>query len=180
MSLTLVETAGSATANTYCTLAEALAYGETVFPATEAEPFAEAAPDDQKRALLAATVALDQLRARLAGLRATSTQALEYPRSGILKPDRSTYYDTTEIPASVKQAEARLAMYLVKQGKANALDGGFTTTPGLTSISLGSELSMSFDGVESGVSDSQRFLASVIFPILGNLVRAGQPRLVRG
>ena len=83
------------------------------------------ATDDQKnRALYTATQRLD--RERFIGARATDTQALQWPRTGVRKPDTyvntyatgfpfrisEDYFTDTEIPDQVKRAQVVLAVYL--------------------------------------------------------------------
>ncbi len=181
MPLVIDATVGGTSANSYCTVAEVLSYAEQVFPASEAALFLAAAADDQKRAMIAAAQLLDQLRDWLVGWRADATQAREFPRLGTQKADRVTPWDDDVIPPPVKNSQARLAFFLMKQAttEPNQVAGG-EGTPGLTSISFGSELSMTFDGRANSNSPGQQFLASQIYPMLGNLLRAPQPRVVRG
>jgi hypothetical protein len=83
------------------------------------------ATDDQKnRALYTATQRID--RERFLGARATDTQSLQWPRTGVRKPDTyintysvgfpfritTDYFTDTEIPDQVKKAQAVLAVYL--------------------------------------------------------------------
>jgi hypothetical protein len=83
------------------------------------------ATDDQKnRALYTAAQRLD--RERYLGARATDTQSLQWPRTGVRKPDTyintyavgfpfritTDYFTDTEIPDQVQKAQAILAVYL--------------------------------------------------------------------
>jgi hypothetical protein len=80
--------------------------------------------DTRNRALAAATQRLD--RERFLGARATDTQALQWPRTGVRKPDTyvntfstgfpfrisEDYFTDTEIPDQIKRAQIELAVYL--------------------------------------------------------------------
>ena len=178
MPLTIVETVGGASANSYCTLAEALTYADALFPVSEASAFALADPDTQKRALIAAAKTIDQQRPWLVGERATDTQALEFPRAGILKLDGLTAWDDDVIPLPVKDAQARLALYLVKQQTSNAGPPGMAGLTGLKAIST-PQVSLTFDDRAGAIPPLQQFFAAEIVTILGNLVRVPQSRMVR-
>lgn len=180
MALTLVTTVGSASANSYCTKAEADTFAESVFPASATDSWHAAAPDDQLRALVAAAGRLDQ--ERFVGDRVDATQALEWPRSGARKPALTEYFDTDEIPAPVKEAQARLAFWLLQQQVADATADPLAPTQnaGLSSVSLPTGLSLSFETGATSVTALSRFLGTVIRPILGHLVYAPSARVVRG
>jgi len=187
MPLTLVTTPGSATANSYASVAETTAYALEAWPVDTT--WAMADPDDQKRALIHASRVLDTHR--FAGDRATVAQALAWPRLNVLKqPDADTtslasltvntaMYDGSEIPEPVKRAHAALARFLIAKGTDTdpfAADG----SAGVSSIALGGELSVSYDAATASISDGTRFLATVVRPILRHLVRTHQPKTVRG
>ena len=86
--------------------------------------WASATTDQKNRALYTATQRLD--RERFLGARATDTQALQWPRTGVRKPDTyvntyatgfpfrisEDYFTDTEIPDQVKRAQVVLAVYL--------------------------------------------------------------------
>jgi len=124
MAVTIDATAGGASANSYITLAEADAYVEAMVLGTDAAHWDSGNEDSRNRALTAATQRLD--RERFLGAKATDTQALEWPRTGVRKP--STYINTyatgfpirisgdfftdTEIPSQIKHAQIVLAVYL--------------------------------------------------------------------
>lgn len=165
MPLTLDATPGGASANTYCTEAQADTLAEAVSPATVVDAWATADPDDRKRALVTATAKLDQLF-RFRGVRATETQALEWPRD-----------DADTLPAAIVQATARLAYFLVSR-----TDDPFTPgeESGLASISYGSELSMSFEPGATSRSPGDHFMAGVIRPLLAGVSYAPGAHVVRG
>lgn len=122
-SSSLVETVGSASANTYATLSEFTTYCERRL---SVDAFDAAEPDEKVRALLMAARRLDQ--EQWLGSRASTTQALAWPRSGAPKRDAdswSTYYLTTEIPQAIKDAQCELALSLLDgfdDGEEDAID----------------------------------------------------------
>lgn len=187
MPLTLVTTPGSATANSYASVAETTAYAAEAWPVDTTWTTAD--PEDQKRALIHATRVLDTHR--FAGDRATVAQALAWPRLNVLKqPDADTttltaltvntaMYEGTEVPEPVKRAQAALARFLIAKGL-DADPFSVEGTVGVSSISLGGELSVSYDSATAQISEGTRFLATVVRPILRHLVRTHQPKTVRG
>ena len=115
MAVSIVATAGSASANSYITLAEADTYMEARLNASAWET--DATTDNQNRALVEATRELTTLFYQ--GQRADDTQALAWPRQNAIDPDRFSsgfYYETTEIPQRVKDATAELALEFIKAG----------------------------------------------------------------
>jgi len=86
--------------------------------------WASATTDAKNRALVTATQRLD--RERFLGARTDDTQALQWPRSGVRKPDTyintyavgfpfritEDYFDDDEIPDQVKRSQVELAVYL--------------------------------------------------------------------
>jgi len=178
MPLTLVTTVGAATANSYATVLEADTLAEEVAPPPEA--WLASSADEKKRALVTACRRLEE--ERYPGTRVDATQALEWPRSGSYDRDRVTLIDTTVIPPVLKRGQIVLAFAIRKSLKVG--EDGFAPSDlsGLTSLSLGSELSMGFDNSDAsvGVPATERVMAQTIRPMLGNLVYAPQPRFVRG
>mgnify|MGYP001189218667 CR=1 FL=1 len=91
--------------------------------------------DNKNRALYTAAVRID--RERFLGARATDTQAMQWPRTGVRKPDTyinnynlgfpftitEDYFTDTEIPDQVKKAQAVLAAYLNNNKDALDLTG---------------------------------------------------------
>jgi len=116
MACTIDATPGGATANAYCTIAEASAYNEThVSGATWA-----AASDDAKcRTLQTATRLLDNY-VTWSGAPTTTTQALAWPRIGMLEPNYALIdpinfatIPSTDIPNNLKKAVAEYARLLL-------------------------------------------------------------------
>ncbi len=124
MAITLVATPGAADANTYLTLSDAQDIIDGLVENDDVVAWGTATTDQKNRALYTATQRLD--RERYLGARATDTQALQWPRTGVRKPDTyintyavgfpfritTDYFTDTEIPQQVKEAQATLAVYL--------------------------------------------------------------------
>ena len=135
MAVTIVATAGSATANSYITLAQADAYVDAMINSTDVSKWGTGTDDTRNRALAAATQRLD--RERFLGARATDTQALQWPRTGVRKPDTyvntyatgfpfrisDDYFTDEEIPDQIKRAQIELAVYLHNNTDGISLSG---------------------------------------------------------
>lgn len=170
MPLALVTTPGDPTANAYATIAQVSAVDDEQIPVTT---WASQNPNTQTRAIVRATQIVDQARFR--GDRATTTQALEWPRVGVAAPS-GLAYDPTVIPDVIVRATARLAIWLAVQAVDPEEMGD---TANLSSMTIGGGLSFSFrDGTR--LTSLQAFLVSVIRPILGPVSWANQPRVARG
>ena len=124
MAVTIDATAGGANANSYITLTEANSFVEAMISSTDVTAWSTGDSDLRNRALAAAAQRLD--RERFLGARATDTQALQWPRTGVRKPDTyvntyatgfpfrisDDYFTDTEIPDQVKRAQIEMAVYL--------------------------------------------------------------------
>jgi hypothetical protein len=124
MAVTIVATVGSATANSYITLSDANDLVDAMINSTDVAKWDTGTDDTRNRALAAATQRLD--RERFLGARATDTQALQWPRTGVRKPDTylntyavgfpfritTDYYTDTEVPDQIQRAQVELAVYL--------------------------------------------------------------------
>ena len=124
MAITLDATVGGANANTYITLDDANAIIEGFVLSDDNAAWDNSTTDNKNRALFTAAQRID--REKFLGARVSDTQALEWPRSGVRKPDTYTnlyglsfpnrlvadYYTDTEIPERVKKAQVVLAVYL--------------------------------------------------------------------
>ena len=110
--LTIVEAVGSASANSFVSVAEADLYLEARLNSslwTGTEP--------KKAALIEAARELSALRWQ--GHRADATQALSWPRANAPDPDGISdyvYFDTTEIPQRIKDAQCELALEFLRAG----------------------------------------------------------------
>jgi hypothetical protein len=124
MAIAINATVGSASANSYLTLAAAQEIIDGFVQDADVTAWASATTDQKNRALFTATQRLD--RERFLGARATDTQALQWPRTGVRKPDTyintyavgfpfritTDYYTDSEIPQQVQYAQVVLAAYL--------------------------------------------------------------------
>ena len=124
MAITIDATVGGASANSYITLSDANSTIEGLIIDDDVQAWISATDDNKNRALFTAAVRVD--RERFLGARVTSTQALQWPRTGVRKPDTyintyatgfpfrisTDYFTDTEIPEQVKKAQAILAVYL--------------------------------------------------------------------
>lgn len=106
---TLIATAGAETANSYCTVAEAEAYHDTHLYATA---WTAADEDQQIAALIWATRLLDE-QVDWFGYVESLTQALRWPRAGVLDREGRQYVSSTTIPTFLKRATAELARHLL-------------------------------------------------------------------
>ena len=135
MPVAIDATAGGANANSYLTLAAAQAIVDGFVQDDDVTAWASATTDQKNRALFTATQRLD--RERFLGARSTDTQALQWPRTGVRRPDTyintyavgfpfritTDYFDDNEIPVQVQYAEVVLAVYLNNNTDALGLSG---------------------------------------------------------
>ena len=135
MAVTIDATAGGASANSYITLDEADDFVEAMISSTDVSAWTTGTDDTRNRALTAAAQRLD--RERFIGARATDTQALQWPRTGVRKPDpyvntystgfpfriSDDYFTDEEIPDQVKRAQIELAVYLKNNTDGISLSG---------------------------------------------------------
>ena len=124
MAITIDATVGGASANSYITLADANSIIEGLVADDDVAAWDGSSNDNKNRALYTAAVRVD--RERFLGARVTNTQALQWPRQGVRKPDTyintysigfpfrisTDYFAETEIPEQVKKAQVILAVYL--------------------------------------------------------------------
>ena len=111
MAIAIDATAGGASSNSYSTLAEALTY---MSGRLNSSLWDNATTDSQNRALVSASTELTALS--WDGSRATTTQALAWPRWAALNPDSPVgfLYTSDIVPDRVKNATCELAFqYLV-------------------------------------------------------------------
>src|SRR5687767_11079763 len=114
MAVAIVATVGSASANSYVTLAEAATYMEGRLNASTWET--DATTDNKNRALVEAARELESLCWK--GCKASDTQALQWPRDLAVDPDspNAWFYENSEIPQRVKDAQMELAFQFIKAG----------------------------------------------------------------
>jgi hypothetical protein len=137
MAITIVATAGSASANSYITLSDANAIVEGLVPDDDVVAWEAGSTSDdyRNRALYTACQRID--RERFLGARADDTQALQWPRTGVRKPDTyintyatgfpfritADFFTDTEIPEQIKKAQVVLAVYLQNNSDSLNLTG---------------------------------------------------------
>jgi hypothetical protein len=135
MAITIVATPGAADANSYLTLEAAQAIIDGFVKDADVQHWGSGNTDSRNRALFTATQRLD--RERFLGARATDTQALQWPRTGVRKPDTyintyavgfpfritTDYYTDDEIPQQIQYAQTVLAVFLHNNTDALGLSG---------------------------------------------------------
>jgi len=135
MAIVLDATIGGASANSYLTLTAAQEIIDGFVMDADVTAWASATIDQKNRALFTATQRLD--RERFLGARATDTQALQWPRTGVRKPDTyintyavgfpfritTDYFTDTEIPTQIQYAQTVLAVFLHNNTDALGLSG---------------------------------------------------------
>tara|TARA_R100001082_G_scaffold111077_1_gene93228 strand:- start:7076 stop:7636 length:561 start_codon:yes stop_codon:yes gene_type:complete len=135
MAITILATAGAATANSYLTLSSANTLIDGLIEDDDVVAWGSATDDQKNRALYTATQRID--RERFLGAKATDTQGLQWPRTGVRKPDSyintyatgfpfkvtTDYFTDTEIPDQIEKAQAVLACYLNNNKEALNLTG---------------------------------------------------------
>lgn len=129
--MALVETPGSATADTYATLAEFEAYAANRLPALAW--FAAAADTVKEAALRAAARELDAAF-DWTGAAVDAVQALTWPRSGMLTRNGFAIASTV-IPVPLKQAQCEFALQI---GASDRLGDNDSLKKGITSLKAGS------------------------------------------
>lgn len=105
---TIDATVGGASSNAYLDAAEADVYFDNRL---HASAWTSASADDKDRALIMATLDLDS-RIEWAGYKASTMQALGWPRSGIVDDDGYSV-DSSKIPDEIKTATCELALVLL-------------------------------------------------------------------
>ena len=133
----IVATAKSATANSYCTLAEADQYQDDR-PAVSTT-WADASENSKIRALLWATKLMEACF-EWTGYASTTTQALGWPRMGLLERiDVSLDSDT--VPSEIKNAQSEFARQLLVSNRAQDSD---IESDSIKSVKAGS-IALEFD-----------------------------------
>lgn len=173
MALTIVATPGAANANSYLTLAEAVAYFEGRATAQEWED-----ADSQEALLVMATRVLDavlspgrqlilgddcecsyyRIRPHWTGAPATEAQALAWPRTGMYNRNGFAIASTV-VPQDLKNAVAELAYQLAREDR--TLDND-VAVKGIRSVQAGS-VSVSF---KDGMIDDVRMLPQAVLYLL--------------
>jgi hypothetical protein len=135
MAVTIDATAGGANANSYLTLTATNDFVDAMVQNADVTDWGTGTTDSRNRALAYAAQRLD--RERFLGARATETQAMQWPRTGVRRPDTyintysvgfpfrvtTDYYTDTEIPYEIKRAQVELAVYLHNNKDGVSLSG---------------------------------------------------------
>jgi len=127
---TLVATAGSATANSYCTLAEANTYHDSRL---HKEDWTTASDATKTVALIMATRLIDALFV-WNYFRVDAVQYLEWPKSGVPAKSGLEYIGSTEIPQELKEATAEYARQLIATDRTEDSE---VESQGITSLKAG-------------------------------------------
>ena len=105
----IVATAKSETANSYVTLEAADVYFAARLNVTD---WTGAETDDKNRALVTATLRLDQEEYK--GLKSDADQALKWPRDNIYDEDGNSV-DSDAVPQRIKDAQCELALFMLAE-----------------------------------------------------------------
>lgn len=108
MPVVIDATVGGAAANSYITLAEAENYAQTEL---DISAWTGATTDRKNRSLVSATRYIDFLQ--FIGERASTTQALDWPRSDVETSERT--YPSNAIPSEIKRATFDVALALLQE-----------------------------------------------------------------
>lgn len=107
--MALDATPGGPTSNAYC---DALTATTLLAERLHTEAWTSADPADQDAALIWATRLLEE-QVRWEGSPATTTQALAWPRTGVLDP-QGRPVDPAVVPVTIQRATATYALYLLQ------------------------------------------------------------------
>ena len=119
MAITIVATVGSATANSFVTEVEQIAYMAAHLNAsTWTSVSGSTCTETEKAAMVEATRELSSMSWK--GSRVDTTQILSWPRQWVEDPDTPnfawSYFSTTVVPTRVKNAACELAFQFLKAG----------------------------------------------------------------
>jgi hypothetical protein len=178
MAITIDATVGGASSNSYVTLAEA-----DTFLEIESDTWTAEADDEVKKRWLvkAQRVLSREFKTQWRGSRVNSTQALDWPRSGVESVDAAggylggygggyygvSYYGVDEIPQQVKDAQCLLAAAL--------LDGSYAEGEAVRATSYATD-DLSESGLEYAAAIGA--LPTQVTKLLAGLLTGG--RLARG
>jgi len=167
--MALNATVGASDANSYVTLAEANAYFADRVHSSAWGLFPE-----KENVLMSSSQMLDWYM-NWKGKKATTTQSMQFPRTGVVRPD-GTEVDSTIIPTEVKVATYELALSSLSSDRTVDSD-----LAGIEQIKAGSLMVKA----DSGDMDStaKKVIPDKVKNILSDLItsgRAGVVRLIRG
>lgn len=142
--MSIVSTAGSATADSYADIATADAYAAARLYATA---FSDATTDFKERALKMATRELDKMNWLGDIVDTTTPQALRWPRSSVTDLD-GTAVSSTTIPQFLEEATIELALELLKKDRYAESD-----SKGIRKVQAGA-VAVSFDRKDTSPRNS--------------------------
>ena len=145
--MALIETPGSASANTYATLAEFNAYAANRVPSLT---WFTAATDAQKEAALQAAARSLDACFTWTGTAVDDIQALTWPRSGMTTRNGFAIA-TTVVPVDLKNAQCEMALQL---GAGDRLGDNDPLRKGVTSLKAGS-VALTFSDVQGQQSSRE-------------------------
>jgi len=164
--MAIVATVGGADTNSYPTVEEATAY---FADRLHAEGWFSLAEEDQPKALITASQQLDWY-ARWKGSKASTTQAMGFPRVGLVLPD-GTEYDSTIVPPEVKKAVFELALSSIETDRTADSD-----MAGLAEIKAGSVMLKADDGL---YNTKPKTIPTKIWKIINDFTLRASSGLVR-
>lgn len=171
----LVSTAGLSSTNSFLSQDDASTYLDARL---NSSAWSGASSSDKDRALISASRYLSRLE--WDGRRATSTQALSWPRFLVQNPDdpNLNYFSQTEIPQRVKDATCELALEMLKAGATDIL--GEDSSLAVKSETVG-PISVTYADPSQKLKGLGRYpsVMDLLRPLLTSLPQ-GQLRLVRG
>jgi hypothetical protein len=165
--MALIATAGASNANSYTTVDFADLYltGERL----GGDAWQSVSPSQKEAALISATRELE--RESWKGERATTTQALDFPRSGIYNDNAVEYSDST-VPDDVQRACAELAF--IRQQESVATDGvSGMDLESFKSVKLGDDAFELRHGAKPKLPKS-------VYLLLSDFILTTQMRLMKG
>jgi hypothetical protein len=135
MAVVIDATVGGVSANSYLSLVDAQSMIDGMVLSADVTAWGTATTDAKNRALVSAAQRLD--RERFLGARSNDDQAMQWPRTGVRKPDTyintyavgfpfritTDYFTDEEIPDQVKRAQVELAVYLNNNTDGISLSG---------------------------------------------------------
>ena len=135
MAVVIDATVGGVSANSYLSLVDAQSMIDGMVLNADVTAWGTATTDAKNRALVSAAQRLD--RERFLGARSNDNQAMQWPRTGVRKPDTyintyavgfpfritTDYFTDEEIPDQVKRAQVELAVYLNNNTDGISLSG---------------------------------------------------------
>ena len=168
--MALITTPGAVDANSYVSVAEAIGYFNLSFNRTA---WVDAGNGDREKALAEATRLLDTYVAWIGEI-AADTQALRWPRTGVIDPDDRVVSDTT-IPLAIKNITCELA-YSILQNSGFDITENTIDKLKVGPINIDFDVMQKSNGFPKVVRDAIAFWGTLNMPVSGSLQTA---KLVR-